>query len=254
MADQEDVKEAFRKVNEFRELHDLIHTHLTALCARAPRAPINPEAEYKALRDEMMHLLNRIFVLLAAMVGGSIVVFYRALELRNTWSALGLVLALCGTLAVAIVLTYKMHEHIDKIRFYILVYHEPDSGGWHSRVAEFNKYRKGLPDLPRTHKLIFSSSDLGTISLLYVVLVLIAAGMVSIFLPIIFESYFCRLNIGRWSAFAIVFVPLAILFLALLRSLRSGYNTGFASMERWWRDFKNKPAAKKTPPDVEDWG
>jgi hypothetical protein len=255
MADQEDVNETFRKVNEFRELHDLIHTHLTALCARAPRAPISHEAEYKALRDEMMHLLNRIFVLLAAMVGGSIVVFYRALELRNTspWSAFGLVLALCGTLAVAIVLTYKMHEHIDKIRFYILVYHEPDSGGWHSLVAEFNKYRKGLPDLPRTHKLIFSSGDLDVISLLYVVLVLIAAGMVSIFPPIIFESYFRRLNIGRWLAFAIVFGALATLLLALLRSLRSGYNTGLASMECWWRDFKNKPAAKKTPPDVEDW-
>jgi hypothetical protein len=244
MADQEDVNEAFRKVNEFRELHDLIHAHLTALGACAPGNPVSPEAEYKALRDEMMHLLNRIFVLLAAMVGGSILVFTRALELRNThpppsfWIPVGLVLGLCGTLAFAIILTYKLHEHIDKIRFYILVYHEPASGGWHSRVIDFNDYRKKLADLPRTHKWFFSPGDLNTIFGLYVLLVLIAA---------VFEWGFLGPGIGWWKSATLVGASV-ILFLALLLSLRSGYNKGLVLMEEWWRDFKDEPPQKKKRP------
>lgn len=220
-------------------------THLTALGARAPGNPISPEAEYKALRDEMMHLLNRIFVLLAAMVGGSILVFTRALELRNAshlWTAVGLVLGLCVTLAGAIVLTYKLHEHIDKIRFYILVYHEPDSGGWHSRVIDFNNYRKTLPDLPRAHKWLFSPGDLDTIFRLYVLLVLIAA---------VFELSFFGPEIG-WCKSATVVGASAILFLALLLSLRSGYNKGLVLMEEWWRDFKDEPPQKKKRPRNSD--
>ena len=224
-----------------------------------PRATISPEAEYKALRDEMMHLLNRIFTLLAAMVAGSVLVFTRALELQSTSSRIAsyLLLILYVTLAIAIILTYKMHEHIDKIRFYILVYHEPDnksrdhSGSWHRLVAEFNDYRESLQDLPRTHKWLFSYGDLTTISALYVVLVLVAVIMVSSFPPILFECYFYR-HIGQWRASA--FGALILLFVALLGSLLTRYKSGLASMERWWRDFKNIPAAGGTRPDVKHWG
>jgi hypothetical protein len=225
--------------------------NVNEVCVRV----ISPEAEYKALRDEMMHLLNRIFTLLAAMVAGSVLVFTRALELQSTSPRIAsyLLLILCVTLAVAIILTCKMHEHIDKIRYYILVYHEPDnnsrdhSGSWHRLVAEFNRDLDlgKLQDLPRTHKWFFSYGDLTTIFALYVVLVLVAVFMVSSFPPILFESYFCR-HIGRWQASA--FGALFLLFVALLVSLLTGYYDGLESMERWWRAFKNSPAAGGTQP------
>ena len=203
------------------------------------------EAEYKALRNEMMHLLNRIFTLLAAMVAGSVLVFTRALELQSTSPRIAsyLLLILCVTLAVAIILTYKMHEHIDKIRFYILVYHEPDnksrdhSGSWRRLVAEFNSWKK-TQDPPRTHKWLFSYGDLNTISALYVVLVLVAVFMVW--------------HIGWWQASACG--ALILLFFALLGSLLIGYYSGLALMERWWRGFKNSPAAGGTQPTGCDWG
>ena len=52
----EGVDQAFQRVKELRDLHVLVQPRLAALCADAARAGVSSEAEYKALRDEIIHL------------------------------------------------------------------------------------------------------------------------------------------------------------------------------------------------------
>lgn len=238
----EGVHQAFQKVKELQDLHVLIQSRLAALCAGAARAAVSPEAEYKALRDEMIHLFNRVFVLLAAMVGGSVVVFNRALDLRDAHPlrAWGLVVVMSCTLVVGMVLTYKIYDHIYKIRWYIVVYHE-DGVGWHLRAGDIIDY---LRTFPVPNRWFYSFGEPDAIAVLYAALVLFAAATVSFLTPLALGGALSVPKLGLWEQSAVVFGVLVMGFSFVFWKLRRVYATSRGSWEKWWRAFKRAKEAE----------
>jgi len=153
----EENERVFARVNE---PHDAIGRELLAPSAGRGAPPtVSRDTEYKALRDEIVHLFNRVYVTLAAIVGGSIVVAHRALELSRPPAqpsppedgfTAALVLVLGGLLAATAgaVLTYKIFDHIFKLRSYLLVYHE-DGRLWHRRASAITEFIAKQPGVSR---------------------------------------------------------------------------------------------------------
>ena len=240
----EAVEQAFDKVKELRELHLLIQSRLAALSVGAPKIAVSADAEYKALRDEIIHLWNRVFVLLAGMVGGSLVIFQHALDLRDAHPlrAWWLLVVLSCTLLVAMLLTCKIYDHIYRIRCYIAVYHET-SVGWHvTRASGIIDFIRGLPD---TNKWFFKFGEPDAIGLLYVALLLFASVMVSFVTPLASGVFLPFVTLRPLIQSAVAFVVLAIVFGYVIRKLQKVYAASRGSWESWWRAFKKQEEASK---------
>jgi hypothetical protein len=94
---------------------------------------IEDKEEYKALRDEMINLFTRVFVVLVAIFTAYATLSLKAIEQSDPKQMLAVLLVLSAFLVVGILLILAFYSNIYSIGSYIAVYFEGGKAHWHLR-------------------------------------------------------------------------------------------------------------------------
>ena len=103
--------------------------------------------QYKALRDEILALLNRAFTLMAAELGAVAAILWRTITIspqpsieKATLLSIALLL-----ISIGIYITASLYNDAFKISAYIAVFLEDESPGWEQRVLHADFLRDIRP-------------------------------------------------------------------------------------------------------------
>jgi hypothetical protein len=188
--------------------------------------PINPEVEYKSLRDEMVGTLNRVFMVLAAEIAVFGTVLARTLgETDPILKAVAF--AVVGIfLLFGIALTASLYSHLYMVGSYIVVYLEDSAPGCHMRIRHlrmnFDALKLAAP-LGWVHRM-WEAYLIGVIYFGMAVLLLLLCG--------------ATFGVHSWPFRAQV--VLALLSGAGLLWLKAVYRTASGRWTTRWRTYKDR--------------
>lgn len=109
----------------------------------------SPQEEYKTLRDELIHIFNRVYVVLAAELAAFGVFTTLSMKAADYAECTMIGVLEMFMLVVGILVTCLLHQHAYWIGSYLIVYHEmPERIGWHFRSRRFRLQRHIAQSLP----------------------------------------------------------------------------------------------------------
>jgi hypothetical protein len=198
--------------------------------------PEVPRDEYKSLRDEMVQLFNRAFVVLAAEIAAFTTLAWRGLE-AGPASAFWLAFLSQLLLLAGLGLSLMLYQHIYNIGSYILVFHESGKAegatgrsGWHARRRVFRLVTDDMGGhwYERLTETRTTSAAYGVILAANVVL-----GLRGLPPDLINPSFWPTIQaVGLWA--------LTGLCAWLLWALAQTYRSGARAWVKRWREFAAK--------------
>jgi hypothetical protein len=192
-------------------------------------AILQPNDEYRVLRDEMLNLFTRVLIVFAATVAAFVTLTLKGLDQGDQLKG-GLILLLAIVIVVAaILLSLEFYQNLYSIGSYICVYFEEPSAGWHIRSRHM---RIVLRERPIGKKLIWLEkvNEPGTLSFAYLIMVTS--------LPLLFFLHFGIPRCGtNWIVASLLFV-FWIGAIVLLCFLRKVYREGSENWVARWSAYK----------------
>lgn len=194
---------------------------------------VDPSDEYKTLRDEMISIFQRIFLVFTAEVAANVLLTLTFLNARNDLSLKGLLALFVGLLLmVGLFLSIILYRAIYRVGSYIVVYLE-DEDGWHYRMRDvFGALKEGTGFSSRLawHEKL---TEPGAIAASYAVMALSQLVMA--------VSVLMKLPHPLCAGGAIVQGIVFLLLAAGLFALVGTYRKSSKLWENRWLEYKNRP-------------
>ena len=190
---------------------------------------VEPNDEYKVLRDEMLNLFTRIFLVFGAEVAAVISLFMTSIGKTDPLNS-GLILLLAALLVVAgLLLSLEFYQNLYSIGSYICVYFEDPNVGWHMRSRHMRielKHKKLKTELSWIEKI----NEPRTLSVAYALMIVSLPAM-----------QLTRFGVPQSATGRIVLTAIILLCGAaiyLLWHLRKVYTQGSLKWIERWSNYK----------------
>lgn len=202
---------------------------------------VEDKDEYKALRDEMLNLFTRVFVVLVAIFTAYITLSLKAIDQYDPKQMLLILVILSAFLILGILLILAFYSNIYSIGSYIAIYLEGDKVRWHLRSRHMRIF------LTNTHlndpvPAIERMNEPKTVS--------IAFYMMFFSLPIQFVMHFGQSVVYIHWYYFLVLVATVFFGCWLTRNLSQSYVSGAKRWMRRWHRYSMK-CAKDGEPSID---